>query len=430
MAVDARAAAARVLGEVLAGHSLNQALPGMLPRVSERQRSLLQQLCYGTLRDGPRLQAILSRLLDKPLRNRDRDVQGLLLCGLYQLEGMRTPDHAAVATTVSAARALKKNWASGLANAVLRRYLRDRELLLAELDVAALASHPGWLYERLEEQWPRHRARIVDANNRQPPMTLRVNSRRLSRDQGLERLAQAGIEASPGSISPQAIQLARPLDVLEIPGFSAGDFSVQDEAAQMAAPLLAAAPGDRVLDACSAPGGKACHILELQPDLAGLVAMDVDEARLARVAENLQRLQLPAELLCADASRPPQLEPFDRILVDAPCSATGVIRRHPDVKLLRRATDIAQLAGQQLQILQGLWPLLKPGGVLLYATCSVLAEENSQVIEQFVAARGDAVQRMPAQGWGEAVPAGRQLLPCADGTDGLFYALLHKRTTR
>ncbi len=429
MAFDVRAAAARVIGEVLAGNSLNQVLPPMLNRVSDRDRGLLQQLCYGTLRDGPRLQATLVQLLDKPLRDKDRDIQGLLLCGLYQLDGMRTPDHAAVAATVGATRALKKSWAKGMANAVLRRYLRERKQLIETLDDAARASHPAWLYHQLLLQWPQSATTIIDANNQHPPMTLRVNGQRLSRNEYLNTLAQQGIEAQAGELSPQAIGLSLPRDVLELPGFTAGDVSVQDEAAQMAAGLLRCAPGERVLDACAAPGGKACHILELQPELGELVAMDVNEQRLEKVTENLQRLALSATLLVGDATAPPaelQKESFDRILVDAPCSASGVIRRHPDVKLLRRESDIPLLAARQLEILQGLWPLLKPGGTLLYATCSVLDEENSQVVQGFLLGAGDARLCADNEHWGEAVACGRQLLPTPAGHDGLFYALLGK----
>ncbi|RLA47898.1 MAG: 16S rRNA (cytosine(967)-C(5))-methyltransferase [Gammaproteobacteria bacterium] len=429
MALDVRAATARVIGEVLAGNSLNQALPPMLTRVSERDRGLLQQLCYGTLRHSPGLQATLGRLLDKPLRDKDRDIQGLLLCGLYQLDHMRIPDHAAVAATVGATRILKKPWAKGMTNAVLRRYLREREQLTQELDDAARASHPAWLYNKLLLQWPDSATAIIEANNQHPPMTLRVNCGRLSREEYLSTLAKEGIEARAGEVGPQAIQLSRPRDVLELPGFTTGDVSVQDEAAQMAAPLLQCAPGERVLDACAAPGGKTCHMLELQPQLGELVAMDVDEQRLQKVAENLQRLALTATLLAGDAARPPdqlQSGSFDRILVDAPCSASGVIRRHPDVKLLRREADIPQLAEQQLAILQGLWPLLKTGGMLLYATCSVLDEENSQVVQRFLSDCGDAELCAIDGVWGQTVACGRQLLPSTTGHDGLFYTLLRK----
>jgi 16S rRNA (cytosine967-C5)-methyltransferase len=413
----------------LGGQSLNQTLAARQDLVSERDRSLLQQLCYGTVREAPRLQALLAQLLDKPLRDKDRDLTALLLCGLYQLDRTRVPDHAAVAATVNATRVLKKPWAKGMANAVLRRYLREREPLALTLDAAAAASHPAWLYEKILAQWPEQAASILAANNQQPPMTLRVNSGRMSREACLDALQRKDIDAAAGALSPHAIQLTRPMDVWTIPGFTTGELSVQDEAAQMAALLLAPRAGERVLDACAAPGGKACHLLESQPELGELVAMDIDAGRLQRVAENLARLDLAATLVVGNAAQPPpQLPPcsFDRILVDAPCTASGVIRRHPDVKLLRRDSDIAKLADQQLQILKGLWPLLKPGGTLLYATCSIFDEENSQVVQHFLNAQGDASVLHEPVAWGETVACGRQLLPVHGGPDGLFYALLSK----
>ena len=429
MSADVRATAARVIGAVIGGLSLNQVLPEKLNDVSERDRALLQQLSYGTLRQSPRLQAILKQLLDKPLRDKDRDVQGLLLCGLYQLNSTRVPDHAAVAATVDATRALKKHWAKGMTNAVLRRYLREREQLTQALDKAAAASHPAWLFQKILAQWPAAAAAIIDANNQQPPMTLRVNRGQASRDDYISSLKAHGIAAKAGSLSKHAIQLAVPIDVWDLPEFSAGRVSVQDEAAQMAALLLQTGAGERVLDACAAPGGKTCHILELQPELAELVAMDIDELRLQKVSENLQRLNLKAILITGDAASPPAaLEPasFDRILVDAPCSASGVMRRHPDVKLLRRESDIAPLADQQLRILRGLWPLLKTGGTLLYATCSILDEENSQVIQRFLTEEADAALSDTEMAGSEPVTSGRQLLPSSGGTDGLFYATLKK----
>ncbi|MEZ5570634.1 MAG: 16S rRNA (cytosine(967)-C(5))-methyltransferase RsmB [Halioglobus sp.] len=429
MPLNVRAAAAYVVGEVLGGHSLNQALPARLDLVSARDRSLLQQLCYGTLRHCPRLQALLDKLLDKPLRDKDRDIQGLLLCGLYQLDNTRVPDHAAVAATVEATSAMKKPWAKGMTNAVLRRYLREREQLVRALDQPAAAAHPTWLFDRISAQWPDATA-ILEANNRQPPMSLRVNAQHLRTKDYLAALADRNIAASVGHLSPYAVQLAQPMDVRELPGFMAGQVSVQDEAAQLAALLLQAEEGERVLDACAAPGGKTCHILELQPALAEMVAMDIDAVRLQRVEENLQRLGLRATLLTGDAARPPKelaKSSFDRILVDAPCSASGVIRRHPDVKLLRRASDIPQLAAQQQGILLGIWPLLKPGGTLLYATCSILDEENSQVVQTFLSAHSDAELVHTDVPWGENVLGGRQVLPSVDGPDGLFYALLRKK---
>ncbi|MEZ5502825.1 MAG: 16S rRNA (cytosine(967)-C(5))-methyltransferase RsmB [Halioglobus sp.] len=403
MALDVRAAAAAVIGDVLGGQSLSQALPARLERVTERDRALLQQLSYGSLRQSPRLLALLAQLLDKPLRDKDRDVQGLLLCGLYQLDNMRVPDHAAVAATVGASGALKKPWAKGLANAVLRRYLREREALSQTLDPASAACHPAWLYDKIREQWPASASAILQAGNEQPPLTLRVNSSRVAVTDCLASLRSHGIAAAVGNLSPQAITLAQAMDVRALPGFTQGLVSVQDEAAQLAAPLLQPGAGERVLDACAAPGGKTCHILELQPGLAELVAMDVDEARLQKVAENLSRLGLQATLLPGNAAHPPaQLAPssFDRILADAPCSASGVVRRHPDIKVLRRAGDISQFAEQQNAILRGLWPLLKAGGTLLYATCSILNEENSLVVLQFLREHANAELANRAVPWG------------------------------
>ncbi|KAA1190567.1 16S rRNA (cytosine(967)-C(5))-methyltransferase RsmB [Pseudohalioglobus sediminis] len=430
MALDTRAAAARLLAEVMAGKSLNQVLPAALDTVAARDRGLLQQLCYGTLRQAPRLQAILRQLLDKPLRDKDRDVQGLLLCGLYQLEDTRIPDHAAVSATVAATRALKKPWSKGLCNAVLRRFLRERDELVAGLDEAARAAHPAWLYRAIGTQWPAHQQQIIAANNSQPPLTLRVNSRQIQREAYLQLLAEKGIEAQAGALSAEAVYLHRPMDVADIPGFGEGLASVQDEAAQLAASLLPVRPGDRVLDACAAPGGKTCHLLERYPEVGEVVAADVDATRLQRVQENLQRLSLQAELLTMDAASPIADLPhagFDHVLVDAPCSASGVIRRHPDIKLLRRKQDIAAMGAQQVDILHGLWPLLKPGGLLLYVTCSILELENSEAIATFLGQRDDALLLDTDAPWGEKVRCGRQLLPREGGPDGLFFARLQKR---
>lgn len=429
MATNTRAIAAKVLGEVLTGKSLNQVLPPALDRVPLRDRGLLQQLCYGTLRQEPQLQAVLKQVLGKPLKDKDADIQGLLLCGLYQLQHTRIPDHAAVGETVGATKTLKKPWARGMVNAILRRFQREGVQLLTNLDDAAATSHPRWLYQSLQQQWPENLTAILDANNSQPPMTLRVNSARLSREACLEKLAAADIEACAGELGPHAIYLSQAVDVSSLPGFDLGELSIQDESAQLAAMVLDASPGDRVLDACAAPGGKSCHILELQPELEELVAADIDHSRLERVEQNLERLALRATIIATDAAKPDAglaTESFDRILVDAPCSATGVIRRHPDVKLLRRESDIAQMAAQQLDIITGLWPLLKRGGSLLYATCSVLKEENDEVVEEFLSQQPDAQLGVIDANWGTATVTGRQVLPQEDGPDGLFYARLRK----
>lgn len=429
MELDCRAACATVLSQVLSGKSLGQVLPPMLERVKSRDRGLLQQLCYGTLRDFQHLEGLLQALLTKPLKAKDRDIQALLLAGLYQLNNTRIPDHAAVAATVDATRVLKKAWARGLSNAVLRRYLRERDKLEAQLSPAQQAAHPSWLYSAIHQAWPDDAGQVIAANNEQPPLTLRVNRQRSSRDDYLEILRRQDIAATPGTLSPDAIYLQQGRDVSSLPGFDEGLVSVQDEAAQLAAIVLEARPGEHILDACAAPGGKSCHILEQQPDIAALYAADIDEQRLLRVSENLERLQLSAELLTMDGSQPGEtLLPgsLDRILVDAPCSASGVIRRHPDIKLLRRAADIPALARQQLAILGGLWPLLKPTGTLLYVTCSVLPEENDKVIHHFLEATPDAQLLALDTDWGLATETGRQLLPKTLGPDGLFFARLKK----
>ncbi|MEM1156115.1 MAG: 16S rRNA (cytosine(967)-C(5))-methyltransferase RsmB [Pseudomonadota bacterium] len=430
MAIDPRTAAARIVGDVLAGKSLNQVLSQGLAKVEARERALVQELCYGTLRLAPRLQGFLDILLQTPLKNKDRDLQGLLLCGLYQLENTRIPDHAAVSSTVAATAGLRKAWARGLANAVLRRFQREREKLATQLSAAAANCHPEWLYEQIGQQWPDSADAIVEANNRQAPMTLRINRQQSSREDYIDALNQKGIEAVAGELSTEAVYLARAADVNTLPRFSSGALSVQDEAAQLAAHYLGASRGERILDACAAPGGKACHLLELEPELDELVAMDIDELRLQKVRDNLHRTRLEATVVLGDARKPAQqfeTASFDRILVDAPCSATGVVRRNPDIKLLRRSSDIQSLSVLQGEILAGLWPLLKPDGYLLYVTCSILKQENADVIERFLRSTPDASVQPLTDNWGLATGPGRQILPTADGPDGLFYALLQKR---
>lgn len=427
---NVRAQAATTLAQVISdGKSLNQILSPALAQVAPQDRALLQELCYGTLRFAPLLEALLKQLLAKPLKPKDSDINALLLLGLYQLYAMRLPGHAAVNTTVAATSTLGKGWAKKLCNAVLRRYQREASDLTAQLDPAASAAHPQWLYKALGQQWPDHRQHIIDANNNRPPMTLRVNKRLLTQEQGLAILREAGIHCSAGKISDSAICLEQAVDVNAIPGFADSQFSVQDEAAQLAAHLLAACPGERILDACAAPGGKTCHILERQPELSELVALDNNPERLKRIEENLSRLNLTATLLCADASAPPNTlatGSFDRILLDAPCSATGVIRRHPDIKTLRKGPDIDKFALTQQQLLQGVWPLLKSGGHLLYVTCSILSEENDTVIEQWLTDQQDAQSVNINADWGQATRYGQQLLPDNHGADGLYYALLTK----
>ena len=406
-------------------------MPELAEIIPPRERALLQELCYGTLRWLPRLEWYTAQLLDKPLKAKDGDVLALLLVGLYQLAFMEIAPHAAVSETVAVAARFNKPWARGLVNAILRRFLRERSALDQRMpgNEAAQTAHPRWLLKLLQQAWPEQWRDIVAANNQRPPMTLRINRRHQDRTAYLSELHDLGIDATPSIHAPEAITLATPLGVEQLPGFREGRLSVQDAAAQLAAHLVDAQPGQRVLDACAAPGGKTGHLLELYDNIE-LVAIDQEPSRLERVAENLQRLGLGATLLAADAGDPARWwdgRPFDRILLDAPCSASGVIRRHPDIKSLRRPEDIDNLVTQQRRLLNALWPLLAPGGMLVYATCSVLPQENHLQISAFLDETRSARNVPIAAAWGEVVTAGRQLLPGSDNMDGFYYACLVKQ---
>ena len=427
----------RALTAVLNGKaSLNSSLPIQLDKVEARDRGFTQDLAFGTARWQPRLSALAAKLLQKPFKAADADVEALLLVGLYQLLYTRVPAHAAIGETVGCADKLKKPWAKALLNAVLRRAQRESETLLAELehDPVVRTAHPRWLQKSLKAFWPEQWEAICAANNAHPPMILRVNRRHHSRDAYLKLLSEAGVAAKACVYSQDGIVLDEALDIRSLPGFAEGWISVQDEAAQLAAELLELAPGQRVLDACCAPGGKTCHILEVQPALAGVVAVDLEAKRLVRVRENLDRLGLDAQLIAADG-RDTQAwwdgKPFQRILLDAPCSATGVIRRHPDIKLTRQPEDIAALAQLQGELLDAMWQALEVGGILLYATCSTLPTENTEVIEAFLARTPGARELdiggqlgQPAAGLKQ--PHGRQLLAQEGGHDGFYYAKLIK----
>ncbi|AZD32800.1 16S rRNA (cytosine(967)-C(5))-methyltransferase [Pseudomonas chlororaphis subsp. aurantiaca] len=435
--MNPRLAAAKALTSVLNGKaSLNSSLPTLLDKVEVRDRGFTQDLAFGTARWQPRLAALAAKLLQKPFKAADADVEALLLVGLYQLLYTRVPAHAAIGETVGCADKLKKPWAKALINAVLRRAQRESEALFAELerDPVVRTAHPRWLQKSLKAFWPEQWEAICAANNAHPPMILRVNRRHQSRTAYLQLLSEAGVAAKPCVYSQDGIVLDEAADVRSLPGFAEGWISVQDEAAQLAAELLELAPGQRVLDACCAPGGKTCHILEVEPALAGVVAVDLEAKRLVRVQENLDRLGLNAELIAADGRDTAAWwdgKPFQRILLDAPCSATGVIRRHPDIKLTRQADDIAALATLQGELLDTMWSTLEVGGILLYATCSTLPTENTEVIEAFLArtpgAReldiGGQLGQPPA---GLKQPHGRQLLAQEGGHDGFYYAKLIK----
>ncbi|MFJ7797506.1 16S rRNA (cytosine(967)-C(5))-methyltransferase RsmB [Pseudomonas sp. NPDC096950] len=430
--MNPRLAAAKALAAVLNGKaSLNSSLPTQMDKVEDRDRGFTQDLAFGTARWQPRLSALAAKLLQRPFKAADADVEALLLVGLYQLLYTRVPAHAAIGETVGCADKLKKPWAKALLNAVLRRAQRESEALLAELehDPVVRTAHPRWLQKSLKAFWPEQWEAICAANNAHPPMILRVNRRHQTRDAYIGLLSEAGIAASPCVYSRDGIILDAAADVRSLPGFAEGWISVQDEAAQLAADLLDLAPGQRVLDACCAPGGKTCHILEAEPALAGVVAVDLEAKRLVRVRENLARLGLSAELIAADGRDTANWwdgKPFQRILLDAPCSATGVIRRHPDIKLTRQPDDIAALAVLQGELLDAMWITLEVGGILLYATCSTLPTENTEVIEAFLARTPGARELDLATTAGIKQPHGRQLLAQEGGHDGFYYAKLIK----
>lgn len=428
-----RATAARILQNVIyGGDSLTDALPsGLLQTVPANEQALLRDICFGTLRWHERLSAVLAQLLSKPLKATDKDIECLLRVGLYQLLYQRTPDHAAVNECVKAVKSLRKIWAEKLVNGVLRRFLREREALLAQADQTDAARHacPAWLLQRIRNAWAQDWEGILHASNTHAPMTLRVNTRQHTTAHYQYRMEQTGLDAAPHPIVASALNLHKPTNVEQLPGFATGAVSVQDAAAQLAAFLLDCQPGMRVLDACAAPGGKTGHLLE-QANGLHLVALDSSTVRLQRVNDNLKRLQLTAHVISADAGEIGQWwdgKTFDRILLDAPCSATGVIRRHPDIKVLRRDSDIGALQQEQARLLQALWQTLTPGGRLLYATCSILPEENSQQIATFLARQHDAVHLPLGDTWGVAQPFGRQILPGESGMDGFYYALLEKQ---
>jgi 16S rRNA (cytosine967-C5)-methyltransferase len=389
-------------------------------------------MCFGTCRHFYSLEFVLKQLVAKPLRSKDKDVKCLLLIGLYQLRHMSLPEYAVINETVSGVSKLKKPWSRGLINAVLRNYLRDLESV--ELKINSSPAYikydqPKWLADQIQQDWPDHWQQIFESSNQRPPMTVRVNLSRVTRSDYLEQLESVEIDAASGNLASSSIYLTKPQPVELLPGFSAGLSSIQDESSQLIPPLLQLEPHQRVLDACAAPGGKTCHILETQPRLDSLTSLDIAKSRLVRVEENLQRLSLKANLKAADARDLAAWwdgKLFDRILLDAPCSATGVIRRHPDIKVLRSPENVAELNTLQLAILQKVWSTLKPGGLLLYTTCSILPQENSEIVAKFIESSDNAKYEGINADWGVECPLGRQLLPSDNGPDGFFFSLIRK----
>lgn len=428
-----RATAATIIFQVVEqGKSLSQVLPEGQKQIPAKDKALLQEICYGTLRWLNRLECILENLVDRPLKGKHRPLHYLMLVGLYQLFYTRIPAHAVLAETVNATKLLRGDTFKGLINGMLRNAQREEDSLKAKADKneATRFSYPRWLLKKIKESClTRGYVSVLNAGNAYPPMWIRVNQQRTSQSDYQKTLAEAGILSEAHGQCASALKLTSSVDVSALPGFAEGVCSVQDAAAQHAAWLLDPQPNDLILDACAAPGGKTAHLLELQPAIKSLVAVDADQKRLLRVEENLTRIQLTAKLIHGDASQPQewwQGEPFDRILLDAPCSATGVIRRHPDIKWLRRASDIEELAALQSKILDAMWQQLKPSGILLYATCSILNEENTDQIKAFLARTPDA-ELIPLHEHDTPEHPGWQILPGEQDMDGFFYAKLKKR---
>ncbi len=424
-----RCAAEALVRVIQQGQSLTVVLEQVLEtELKTQDKAFVQALCYGVLRYYPQLDFLLQNLLSRPLKSKDSDIRMLLFVGLYQLRFMRVKPHAAVAETVAAAG--KKKWAKSVLNAVLRNYQREHErfdCLIAD-NPAARTAHPQWLIDLIQTDWPEQAEILMASNNEPAPMVLRVNLSQHTRDDYRALLTEQSQLAETVGFCPTALVLQQAVNVEHLPGFAEGWVSVQDTAAQLAAELLQVEAGDEVLDLCAAPGGKTAAILERQPDLKHLVAVDVDVARLAKVQQNLDRLKLKAELVALDVEQIAtwaQHRQFDKILLDVPCSALGVIRRHPDIKLLRRKEDIESLVKTQSRLLDAAWSVLKPGGRLLYATCSILKCENERQIEQFLARQDDVVPERWAVLWGMERPYGRQLL--TGETDGFYYAGLLKK---
>ena len=429
--MNSRLIAAGILCRILKdGQSLTVALDNRLQKIdSGKERAFIQALCYGVIRQYFRLDFILSRLLKKPLKNKDTDVKALLLIGLYQLKYMRVKPHAAVSETVAGL--AKKTHYKSLVNGILRTYLRDQDDLEQQADSypPATTAHPDWLIEQIRQSWPERIEEILWQNNQQPPMVLRVNLNRCGRENYLQRLKEQHLSAQAAPDCASAVVLQQAVNVEQLPGFFQGLVSVQDKAAQLAAGLLDLKPGQKVLDLCAAPGGKTAHILETESELSSLLAVDVDPTRLLRIKQTLQRINLQAQLRVGDATKPDDRWDgllFDRILLDVPCSALGVVRRHPDIKLLRREVDIRKLQIMQRDILNSAWRMLATGGKLLYATCSILKQENEHQIQDFIQKNTD-VREIPVDiPWGMARQYGWQLLPGDSDADGFYYALLQK----
>ncbi|MCY4044867.1 MAG: 16S rRNA (cytosine(967)-C(5))-methyltransferase RsmB [Cellvibrionales bacterium] len=423
----ARSAAAIALAKVLKQEqSLNSLFDELVPNIPQDDIPLFKALCFGVTRYSFSLMATVDPLLSKPIRNKDKDIYALLLIGIYQLHFLSIPDYAAIDSCVSASKKLKKQWAKGFLNATLRAFQKQPMLIESKE-----ADHPSWLAGKINKDWPEYAAAILANNNQEPPLCLRVNQQKISRAEFIQTLTDQDISVKAADHSSDGLYvLDKSAPLMQSDAFFEGHFSVQDEAAQLAAQQFALKPNQSVLDACAAPGGKTCHLLEQQPALR-VLAIDQDSDRLVKIQQNLDRLQLNATIKCADASHIESFwdgTPFDHILCDVPCSATGVIRRHPDCKLLRKPSDIKALAIRQLSILESLWGCLEESGTLLYTTCSLLKDENCKVIEAFLNKTPNArIESMDLSfDAGAKTPFGVQFFPATNSHDGFYFAKLTK----
>lgn len=426
-----RTIAAKIIAEVTNGRSLTDAEQTHLknPQINVQDRSYIKALVYGTCRFYTRLDILLSFILKKPLNESDSDIHALLLIGLYQLLMYKEANYAYVSEAVEASRHAGKAWAAGLINAVLRTFLRDRVKLLQKLsqDKEAKYNHPKWWITKLKKTYKEDWLSILAANDEEPPFSLRINRHKISRTDYLQKLSEERIAAKVLEGTQEGILLDEAMDVHQLPLFDQGYVSVQDGAAQFAAHALNIMPQQSVLDACAAPGGKLMHMLEIAPD-ASYVAVEKDARRAQKIQENLTRIGAEARVIIADATQPELWNKslYDRILLDAPCSASGIVRRHPDIKLLRRPEDLLKLAALQKTLLQALWPLLKPNGLLLYATCSIFVDENDAVINAFLREHKNVEMKKLDNRFGSTTKHGIQFLPGKDHMDGFYYALLQK----
>ncbi len=397
-----------------------------------KEKALIQEISYGTFRWYIQLEHILNQLLKKHIKKKDSRLKYLMLIGLYQLRYMRIPAHAVVSETVETCKKINMEWAKGLVNAILRRYIREADkfdLSIINTDTAK-ASHPIWLINQLKQDWPDEWKNILDANNQRPPMYLRVNQLHHDRDAYLKKLNDVGIKGIPTLYTDYGVLLEQAMDVDQLPGFFTGEVSVQELAGQLSAGLLDLKSGQNVLDACAAPGGKSSLILETQPEIKSLTVVEKDPGRAKKLTETLSRLNLNAITKVSDINDLENWwdkEKFDRILLDAPCSATGVIRRHPDIKLLRTPEEVSNISELQMTLLSTLWQTLKSGGLLVYVTCSILKKENSNLIEEFLTNNNDCLLKPIDAQWGKDTGYGRQILTGQDNMDGFFYACLEKK---